>query len=323
MFTMSKSNKKTHHPYAKLFEYVFQKNEMVEEFMKNFFPYPLLENLILSTLKPQSVSYLSPELARLYSDVVYTCHYGKNKDKVTITLLFEHKSYLSPYPHLQLLGYMLKIWEQQRDNAEVITPVIPVILYHGEDKWKERKFVDMFTGVIGEDIISYIPNFDLHLVDLSQESDEKLKSLEKRFLANSLLTFKYHKNGAYIRRHFSFLVEVDNDIYQQTMLVFLIKNYDISKNEIEVLLEDTSEESKLKIMNAIDERYFEGEKKGIQKGIEKGIQKGLERGRHNEKVQAVKRMIEKELPVSLIIEVINVTEEFIKGVSEGTISEME
>ncbi len=68
-------------------------------------------------------------------------------------------------------------------------------------------------------------------------------------------------------------------------------------------------------MNAIDERYFEGEKKGIQEGIE--------RGRHNEKVQAVKKMIAKELPISLIIEVLSVTEEFIKGVIDGTISEME
>ena len=214
---------------------------------------------------------------------------------------------------------MLKIWEQQRDNSEVVTPVIPVVLYHGEDKWKERNFTDMFAGEIGDDLISYIPKFDLHLIDLNQESDEKLKSLEKRFLTNSLLTFKYHKNREYIRQHFSFLVEVDNDIYQQTMLVFLIKNYDFSKNEVEILLEDTSEESKLRIMNAIDERYFEGEKKGIQKGIEKGV----ERGRHNEKVQAVKRMVEKELPNLLITEVLNVTEEFIKGVVEGTISEME
>lgn len=68
-------------------------------------------------------------------------------------------------------------------------------------------------------------------------------------------------------------------------------------------------------MNAIDEGYFEGEKKGIQEGIE--------RGRHNEKVQAVKKMIAKELPISLIIEVLSVTEEFIKGVIDGTISEME
>jgi len=304
---MSKSKKNTHHPYAKLFEYVFQKSEMVEEFVKNFFPAPLLKNLKISTLKPQNVSYLSPELSRLYSDIVYSCDYGEEENEVLITLLFEHKSYLPQNPHLQLLGYMLKIWEQQRDNSEAITPVIPVVLYHGDDKWKERKFMDMFTGKVGNDLKPYIPAFDLHLVDLNEESDEKLKNLKKRFLANSLLTFKHHKNQAYIRQNFSLLIEIGNDIYQHTMLVFLIKNYDISKPEIPKLLENSSKESKSKIMNAIEAYYAEGEAKG----------------RQNQKVQAVKKMVEKEFPISLITEIQNVTEEFVKGVIAGTITEIE
>jgi len=285
---MSKTKKNTHHPYAKLFEYVFQKNEIVEEFVENFFPKLLLENLDVSS-------------------VVYTCDYGENGDKVLVTLLFEHKSYYSKNPHLQLLGYMLKIWEQQRDNSEAMTPVIPVILYHGEDKWKERKLTDMFNGKIGADLTPYIPNFDLHLIDLNKESDEKLKRLKKRFLTNSLLTFKYHKNKAYIREHFSFLVEVENDIYRRTMLVFLIKNYDISKTDVPKLLKDTSAKSKSKIMNAIEAYYAEGEAKG----------------QHNKNVKAIKKMLEKELPISLIIEVQEVTEVFVMGVIDGTIVEME
>jgi len=319
---MSKTNKKTHHPYAKLFEYVFQKNEMVEEFVENFFPASLLEKLDISSLKAQSISYLSPELSRLYSDVVYTCDYGSHKDKVLITLLFEHKSYYAQNPHLQLLGYMLKIWEQQRDNSDLVTPIIPVILYHGEEKWKERKFTDMFSGNLDDDLERFIPNFDLHLIDLNKESDEKLKQLNKRFLTSSLLTFKYHKNQAYIRQHFSFLVEVDNDIYQETILVFLIKNYDISKPEVAKLLSDTSEKSKSKIMNAIEAYYAEGMQKGMQKGMQQGMQQGEEKGLHNKNVQAIKRMVEKELPVSLMVEILNVEEEFIKGVVAGTVTEM-
>ena len=107
---MSKSKKNNHHPYAKLFEYVFLKKEMAEEFIKNFFPRPLLDNINIDSLESKRISYLSPELSRLYSDVVYSCDYGEEKDKVLITLLFEHKSYYSQNPHLQLLGYMLKIW---------------------------------------------------------------------------------------------------------------------------------------------------------------------------------------------------------------------
>ena len=41
-------------------------------------------------------------------------------------------------------------------------------------------------------------------------------------------------------------------------------------------------------MNAIEAYYTEG----LQQGIEKGEKKGL----HNKNVQAIKRMVEKELP---------------------------
>ena len=181
----------------------------------------------------------------------------------------------------------------------------------------------MFRAKIGDDLQSYVPSFDLQLIDLSQESDEKLKSLKKRFLTNSLLSLKYHKNRRYIKRHFSFLVEVDNDIYRHTMLVFLIENYDISKPEVPKLLEGASKNSKSKIMNAIEAYYAEGEAKGIQKGIQKGMEKGIEKGLHNKNVQTIKKMVEKELPISLIIEIVEVTEEFVKGVVAGTITEME
>ena len=87
LLAMSKTKKNNHHPYAKLFEYVFLRKEMAEEFVKNFFPKSLLKNLNTASLKSQRVSYLSPELSRLYSDVVYTCDYGEDKDKVLITLL--------------------------------------------------------------------------------------------------------------------------------------------------------------------------------------------------------------------------------------------
>ncbi len=71
-------------------------------------------------------------------------------------------------------------------------------------------------------------------------------------------------------------------------------------------------------MNAIEAYYTEG----MQQGIEKGIQKGEKKGLHNKNVQAIKRMIEKELPVALIIKILNVDEAFIKGVVDGTITKM-
>ena len=87
-------------------------------------------------------------------------------------------------------------------------------------------------------------------------------------------------------------------------------------------------------MNAIEAYYTEGMQKGMQKGIQKGMQKGMqqgmqqgikkgeEKGLHNKNVEAIKRMIEKELPVALMVEILNVDEAFIKEVIDGTITKM-
>ena len=72
-------------------------------------------------------------------------------------------------------------------------------------------------------------------------------------------------------------------------------------------------------MNAIEAYYSEGEAKGMEKGMEKGI----ERGHYNKSVQAIKKMIEKEMSISLIAEVQEVTEEFVNGVIKGTVTEIE
>ena len=72
-------------------------------------------------------------------------------------------------------------------------------------------------------------------------------------------------------------------------------------------------------MNAIEAYFAEEEEQGIKKGIKKGEKKGL----HNKNVQAIQKMLEKELPVSLITEVLSVTKIFVDGVIAGTIKEME
>ncbi len=75
-------------------------------------------------------------------------------------------------------------------------------------------------------------------------------------------------------------------------------------------------------MNAIEAYFAEGEEQGIKKGIKAGIKKGEKKGLHNKNVQAIKKMVEKELSVSLITDVLGVTEAFVKGVIEGTITEI-
>lgn len=79
-------------------------------------------------------------------------------------------------------------------------------------------------------------------------------------------------------------------------------------------------------MNAIEAYFAEGEEHGIKQGIKQGIKKGIKhgekKGSHNKNVQTIRKMVEKNLPISLITDVLEVNEAFVKGVTEGTITEI-
>ncbi len=77
-----------------------------------------------------------------FADLVFTCPVSNGT--AVVALLLEHKSWAPRYPHLQLLTYMLGIWEQSEKDARPLLPVIPIILYNGQGAWKVRELAQCF-----------------------------------------------------------------------------------------------------------------------------------------------------------------------------------
>ena len=70
---------------------------------------------------------------------------------------------------------MLNIWKTQIKQGKGLTPIIPIIVYHGKDRWKYKPFKAYFKEL--DDFLSgYTPNFDYIKVDLSDYSDEEIKT---------------------------------------------------------------------------------------------------------------------------------------------------
>jgi len=126
-------------------------------------------------LELDKTSYVDEELKESFSDLVYNCKYNQ-KTKIKISILIEHKSYAPDYPHIQLLKYLLKIWESNIKQKQNLIPVIPLIFYHGKEKWKLRSFYDSFIG-IDREIEPFLPSFKYLLTDLSLFSDTEIENL--------------------------------------------------------------------------------------------------------------------------------------------------
>jgi predicted transposase YdaD len=55
-----------------------------------------------------------------------------------VYLLFEHKSYFDKMTPVQMLGYIVDIWKlyNKQNKNEKLPPIIPILIYHGNRKWK-------------------------------------------------------------------------------------------------------------------------------------------------------------------------------------------
>lgn len=135
-------------------------------------------------------SYVDQDLETHFSDLLYRVAL-KNGDTAYVYTLFDHKSYIDEDVALQLLRYKLRIWEQlSRQEKRKITPIVPVVFYQGLTQWsKSTKFAALYPENTDAVLLPFLPDYQFHLIDLSQYSDDELKG-EVRLRAD-LLLFKY------------------------------------------------------------------------------------------------------------------------------------
>jgi hypothetical protein len=115
-----------------------------------------------------------------------------------ITLLFEHKSYQEDFPEWQLLRYMTNIWgeeQKQKRNKKIrkSTVVIPVIIHHGKNAWKQVSMRTQF-GNPHEDLLKFLPEFDYLLFSLNDFSDTQIANFKNTFLSTSAMLLKHSRD---------------------------------------------------------------------------------------------------------------------------------
>ena len=188
-------------PHDKVFKEIESIKENVVDLINATFPDNIKNKLDLETLYLDNKSYIDENLGEYFSDLVYNCKYKDNNKEVKISLLFEHKSSIPDYPHIQLLKYIVMVWDENIKQKKKPQIVIPVIFYHGKKKWKVRELFEYFDYV-DDDIKEFIPRFSYILTDLAKYSDKDIK--EKLFAreANKIfcLLLKHIFDENYIKK---------------------------------------------------------------------------------------------------------------------------
>ncbi|MEZ4829839.1 MAG: Rpn family recombination-promoting nuclease/putative transposase [Bacteroidia bacterium] len=162
----------TGNPHDRFFKRTLKNREQALAAIKGVLPAALFSRLRPETFSPADTSYVDPRLREYFSDLVYTCQ-TQWDHPVQIAFLFEHKSYPVDFPHLQILRYMLEIWDRQVREQQPLSLIIPILVYHGKEVWEYRPFRSYFAGELS-DFLAYLPLFDFQTINLQAASLEEI-----------------------------------------------------------------------------------------------------------------------------------------------------
>lgn len=299
-------------PHDKFFKETLSDIQTAKDFLQNYLPQEILEIIDLETITPQKDSYIEKELEETFSDLLFQTKI-KHKDGY-VYFLFEHKSYPSKKIALQLLKYILKIWEQKTSDrpTDKLPVIIPLVVYHGKANWNAAL---KLSGII-EDyeqlpqaITNYIPDYEYILYNISRSNSEEIKGSIKlkiflkilrdifeqdyteflKTLKESILALdQLEKQGnglEYFETFIRYIMNARNDLELQTV-------YEMAK---EISLERSE------VVMTIAEKL-------ITEGMEKGLEKGLEKG----KLEVAGNLLGLGVEIDKIIKATGLTEDEIK-----------
>ena len=149
-------------PHDHFFQNIFSRLDVAASFFENYLPKETVNIIDLQTIELDRKSFVDKKLTFTQSDLLFKVKL-KNGMKLLVYLLIEHKSFIDRWVLFQVWGYILRICEREREinkvlrkkkrednykkkrpknegiEEEYLTPIIPIILYHGKSNWSFPK----------------------------------------------------------------------------------------------------------------------------------------------------------------------------------------
>lgn len=284
---------------------VLSKKEEAISFFNALLPKEITEHLDLNNLEVEDGTFIDDNFRQYYSDILFKVPVknGNEGSNQNLYLLFEHKSYPDKKIHLQLLKYISEIHSKQ----EELMPVIPVVFYHGKEKWKlSERFSEMFPENIRNSGLTEFLDFRYYLVDLNKIDTGRLQiSLTLAFFLGIMKNI----DRSNFEEVFSELLEKvrelfssrDNAEFLHKMFLYIYNTTEITKEKLGAIVEvSISREAKEIAMTTAEKLIKEGEIRGELRGKLEG------------KLEDARKMLAKGADLEFIFDITGLSEEDLK-----------
>jgi predicted transposase/invertase (TIGR01784 family) len=283
-------------PHDRFFHAVFSDEENARDLLRNALPGELLRQIELSPLQISRESYVDEHLAVHQSDLLIRTRYRDRP--VFLYFLVEHKSQPSRWTLLQLLRYMVRIWDKElarNKKLKKLPPIIPMIFYHGARRWNQPLDFTAYVE-LQESVHSYVPDFEAILFDLQQTDEDELHGAVLFRTAMKIAKYAHTHLQPHLREILRAVSIRPLDERTRSFLkMFLRYILQVGRDTPRaVVLEEidkvNDEEAREVYMTAAEELRAEG----IEIGRQEGRQEGNIEGRIVSKQEVLVRLLEKK-----------------------------
>lgn len=277
------ANMSVHHPHDRFFRESFTKPQIIRSFLQEYLPPALLNQLELETLVLEDGSYVDEELRVHQTDILYQVKMITGQP-LRLYLLFDHKSAPDRWVGLQLLRYMVQIWEENKPTRKIeyLTPILPLVVYHGAKKWQLETDLHSLFGTLPVELSAYIPQYAYQLHDFSHHSDVEIRG--ELWARVCLLTLRaifdprlHQLLPRLIELTFRLGEQQSGLDYVYTILYYLSVATDkVDLDTMEQLLLEQGEQGAQTMATLAQQWTERAYKQGVEEGIEQGIERGVE-----------------------------------------------
>ncbi len=322
MAKTSKSSSKRLKDHDIFMRGIFSFPELVLKILQFAIPPNLKPFIDFSTLKILPDTHVTDKLNISHSDTIYEAELKVSSlteqvqadDKLPsfrFCFLGEFKSSKPDKPiDFQVEDYVRSIQQHDIKNKRPPSIVIPLLIYHGVEKWEYKRLYDYFAKYLPNEILEYVSFPKYLVIDLQAMSDDEIKkALDLGELRGAFLALKHAQDANFFKQHLADILNfVKNSSptllfqsYLKMLLEYSQRRSGLDDVEFIEIFEQSNPEEEMAtkfktIFEVAEERAFE---KGLAKSEER-VFKAIELLIRNTTLTDAQIATELEEPISIV-----------------------
>jgi hypothetical protein len=296
---------------------LFSLPELVQQLIEGFVTPDIAQLLDFSTLELVAGSFVTPAMQSREEDVVWRVKMADTT--LYLYLLLEFQSTPDAAMPVRMVQYVAALYDslikEKRVDPRRLPPVLPVVLYNGERRW--RVATDVGEAIECPPVLrAYQPRLRYYLLDEGAYSDHELAGVRNVVAGIFALENAQSKEEALavVGRISEALRGMPGRERIDRVLTQWVKRYlqrvhpgammgveeSLETGEGTMLATNVQKWAEALLREGVQQGLQEGMQQGLQQGLQEGMQQGLQQGmhcgQHEGKVWALRQLLRVRFP---------------------------